>query len=299
MLYYGPCHTFWCFASERLNGTLTGMPSSGRCIEKELFNRFSIQQQYIVGDIFQGLAQQSQQRLEENCTALLKLAGDSEETDETEKYEQERHISRIQAESFLSECGQEENDAFEKQRSVEREESSFPFKDALLLPPQRNDKSMSEEMFIETHQHLEEIFEERLVHLSPIFSKYGRCIVNGISLSSSMSRSDRSSFCKAFWAVNEVELPQPYFCKIEFFFTARAVIKSRDSNVTSGKQIKLAYVKWFKPHGTRVSTERRTGLSRVKNSFYQQYHIISVYRLIQRVVPCNINGSIIMAHLQA
>eukprot|EP00794_Sanderia_malayensis_P002662 gene2662-3078_t len=37
---YRPCHTFWCFAFEWMNGILSGVPTSGRCIEKEYFSKF-------------------------------------------------------------------------------------------------------------------------------------------------------------------------------------------------------------------------------------------------------------------
>lgn len=298
MMSYGPCHTFWCFASERLNGILTGLPTSGRSVEKEVFRRFSMQQQLSITDVFQSLPQQLHQDLGDDCPNLLRLAESGRDDEETEKREHERHIERIRAEHFLALRGQEDNDSFERQRAIEREESTYPFNDAAMLPPQRNGKIMSDEMFTATNDHLNDVFEERLVHLSPAFCKFGRCFVNGMLLSSSMSRSERSSYCKGYWAVNESELPQPYFCKIEFFFTINAVIKCRESEKTIRKKLKLAYVKWYKPHSSRVSTERKTGLCRVQKVFYQGYNILSVYRLAQRVVPCSIGNSILMAKLQ-
>ena len=40
ILDYGPPHTFWCFAYERMNGMLAGTPNSNRCVELEVANRF-------------------------------------------------------------------------------------------------------------------------------------------------------------------------------------------------------------------------------------------------------------------
>ena len=37
---FGPPHSFWCFSFERMNGVLSGLPTSNRYIELELFTKF-------------------------------------------------------------------------------------------------------------------------------------------------------------------------------------------------------------------------------------------------------------------
>ena len=37
---FGPPHSFWCFSFERMNGVLSGIPSSNRYIELEYFTKF-------------------------------------------------------------------------------------------------------------------------------------------------------------------------------------------------------------------------------------------------------------------
>jgi len=37
---FGPPHAFWCFSFERMNGVLSGLPTSNRYVEFELFTKF-------------------------------------------------------------------------------------------------------------------------------------------------------------------------------------------------------------------------------------------------------------------
>eukprot|EP00794_Sanderia_malayensis_P021179 gene21179-23253_t len=113
--------------------------------------------------------------------------------------------------------------------------SPFQFCPTVLLPPQRTDKYMSDDLHKLICEHLQDIFGGRMSYVSPSFNKYGRCHVNGLHLSSCMSRSDLSSFCKVYCAVNESEVPEPYFCKVEYFFKVDALIKDEDSGAMKEK----------------------------------------------------------------
>lgn len=287
---YGPCHSFWCFAAERMNGMLTGLPNSGRSVEKELFNRFSAQQHITIERSFQNLPRDLIEKIEETCPIISRI---TEETDETDIAQQ---LVRMSAEAFASAAGRQEDAAFEKQHAIERGESEYPFKKPVMLSPQRADLIMNVDMYNRVMEHLRDIFDDRLVHLSVTFSKFARCRVNGMLLTSLMNRSERSSNCLAYWAVNESEQPQPYHCKIEFFFDVHVVIKSR-GHEEIGRTLPLAYVSWHKPSSNRVTMRRQTGLACVQNSFYQGFNIISVNRLVKRVVPIKVSSLILISNL--
>lgn len=154
MLYFGPCHTFWCFASERMNGIITGLPTSGRSIEKEFFQKFARQQKLSHMEICNELPPDLKSMLDPGSALYPDATMQDSDTDtEHEMYEHERHIKIIRVEEFLSKAWETANDAFEKQQSIERGESAYPFKDAELLPPQRTDKVMTDGMYDDVTQH--------------------------------------------------------------------------------------------------------------------------------------------------
>ena len=47
--------------------------------------------------------------------------------------------------------------------------------------------------------------------------KHARCLVNGLSLTSDLHGSDRSSIVKAYFAVVNSDEPYPYFGIVRFF----------------------------------------------------------------------------------
>lgn len=177
MRSFGPCHTVWCFASERLNGMLADLPTSGRVIEKEIFQRFLLQQQLAKGNFLEYLPEQMKNDLQKSCPAIFKIAQESLDNTESEsesgRVENEKHIERIRTEEFLSSNGQVANDTFQRQRKTEMQENDYNFAPAVFLPPERHNKLMSNELYEETSVHLKDLFGNRFVYLSPTMKKYG------------------------------------------------------------------------------------------------------------------------------
>ena len=300
MLYFGPCHTFWCFASERMNGIITSLPTSGRSIEKEFFHKFARQQKLSQMEISNDLPPVLKSMFGQDCFSALYpdwVTQDSD-ADTEEMYEHERHIERIRVEEFLSKAGEMANDAFEKQQSIERGECAYPFKDAKLLPPQRVDKIMTDDMYNDVKHHIRQLFDNRLVHVSANFSKYARCQVNGMLLSSTMSRSDRSAYCKVFCAINESEKPEPYFCKVNYFISVTATVRT-ETGQQENKNLKFAFVTWYRPYGRRGSVEAKCGLHSLMTTKYSRTtDFVGVHRLAARVVPSSIGNKLLVSNLR-
>eukprot|EP00112_Aurelia_sp_Birch-Aquarium-sp1_P000585 Seg1056.2 transcript_id=Seg1056.2/GoldUCD/mRNA.D3Y31 product="hypothetical protein" protein_id=Seg1056.2/GoldUCD/D3Y31 len=290
---FGPCHGYWCFGSERLNGTLGALPSSGRSIEKETFNRFVLQQTITIGSATNVLSEHMMENMQELCPSLVKMLT-SEEDDDAEGHD--KQIARLHAEEFLSARGNALDEAFDRQRNVEIQEAEFAFLNASLLPPERSNKIMDDKLYGETTAHLQMLFGNRLLYISRQFSKYARCNSNGITFSSSMNRSERSCYAKVFCAMEQGELPQPYFCKILFFFKLNLIVKSEEASTELRQELPFAYVNWYKPIRGRSKLEKDTGLHQIRKDHYAE-HIVGVNRLVQRVVLQDIGNSFVVAPL--
>eukprot|EP00794_Sanderia_malayensis_P018628 gene18628-20508_t len=239
---FGPSHGYWCFGAERLNGVLMSRSSNGRSIEKELFLKFVSQQQMSGKDLFQSLPPNVKSTITDNCSNVSTLLASCHE--DNEDAEEISEIERTKAEEFLSNSGQENNDCFDKQRQVEKMESTFEFKKPVLLSPTRKDLRMEYQTYANLQKHFADLFEDDLQHVSPQYTKYGRCIVNCTPFSSAVNRSQRSSYAKAYWAINEV-------------------------------------VQASQCQGQNFKKNRRAPRDK---AIYAGYNIISVYRLIQRVI---------------
>lgn len=145
---------------------------------------------------------------------------------------------------------------------------------------------------------IQELFNNRLVHVSANFSKYARCKVNGMLLSLTMSRSDRSAYCKVFCAINESEKPEPYFCKVNYFISVTAVVRTVTGQ-QENKNLKFAFVTWYRPYGGRSSVEAKCGLHSLMTTKYSRTtDFVCVHRLAARVIPCSIGNKILVSNLQ-
>lgn len=294
---FGPSHAFWCFASERLNGDLTALPSSGRSVEKEVFMRFITEQKLSVKGNFNMLPQGLKVRLNEGCPALGRMVQKAIEEEEHGKHADYCQIVRLRTEAFISAPGKQLNDAFERQCNIEMHESEFPFVKAKLQPPIREDIHMDDELLNEVKTYLTRSYGNRLHYLSEEFTKFARCNVNGINFSSAMNRSERSSFAKAFCATNDSEVPRAYYGKVSFFFVVNVLVACKEDGNEERREVPLAYIKWYTPEtGHRIVGER-SGLQQVKTSFYKEDNVVSVYRLIKRVVPCKIGNYLLISEL--
>ncbi len=156
---------------------------------------------------------------------------------------------------------------------------------------------MTDDFYEHLRDHFEDLFGERLKNLSQQFTKYAHCIVNGISSSSEMNRSQHSGYATAYWAINEGEKPQPYHCKIQFFFVVHLVVTSNEENFAKKREIALAYVNWLRPSTTRAVTERKIGLQSITKGFYAGDNFICVHRLVQRTVYLDVGHLRLVAEL--
>ena len=197
------------------------MPISGRNIEKDVFERFVLEQNVSVGLAFDSLPTELRNAAQQESPALFKLA----EADIKEQSSACQQIERMRADEFLSASGIKDDDTFDRQRFVEMHASDYNFFAPKMLPPQRTGKIMNDEMYLEAVSYFKDLFGDRLHYLSKTFNKFARCRVNGTGFNSMMNRSDRSSYAKVYCAVNVDEQPQPYYCQLEFFFTMRAIIR--------------------------------------------------------------------------
>ena len=275
---FGPSHVFWCFAFERMNGILVGVPSSGRIPEKEMFLKF-LRQQRLAS--YEHELHQQHPKLQcaeiQPLTQSLEALRDDDELQE--KRLVDREIERIKAEEFLS-MKNVDQDAYIHQCLVESSESTYSFTNSLLLGPSRLGKSMDDDLLACLRQHFDDVFENCVVHISPRMDKYARCQVNGMCLSSSMNASERSSYAMAYCATNEKKnTPSKYYCKIQFFLSVRLTVED-PSGDQRAMHMPLAYVDWYRP----CATDKNSGLDKVLPAFYKGNHVISVYRLVQRVI---------------
>ncbi len=104
---FGPCNGYCCFATERLNGTITALPTSGRMVKKELFLKFIMQQRLSVQQAFDILPFNMQQCLPKECVKLSDAAGGI-----AMEGDNNCQIQRSLAENFLSLPGMVDNDIF-------------------------------------------------------------------------------------------------------------------------------------------------------------------------------------------
>ena len=281
---FGPCHVFWCFGYERMNGTIVDVPCSGRAVEKEMFQKFQFRQKVSMLEIMNILGEEFKNRLTLLCPRLFKMMNEAVEEDLIERTCHDNQIVRLEAEQFLSLSEEDDEDLYEKQCEVEMLESYFAFREVEMLPPQRMDKMMDSEMLEEVRSHLQNLFQDRFRHLSPRFDKFARCKVNGMNLSSALNRSECSSRAMAYWATNEESKPLQYFCKIHFFFYVRITVLNQEKECSEKRIIPFAYVDWYKPRNKNAAPDAITGMPQVRKAFYKGNHIIGINRLVQRVV---------------
>ncbi len=145
----------------------------------------------------------------------------------------------------------------------------------------------------QVEKRLNDVFEDCFINIS-VHSANWHCSVNEMVLSSSMSRSQGSSYCEQAKSMEAsyISLTSAW---LNFFF-CHAVVKCTNSDKTIRKQLKLALVKWYRPHSWKIARKRKTGLCCFQNAFYTQYIFISVYRIARRVVPCS--NSFLIVDLQ-
>ena len=126
-------------------------------------------------------------------------------------------------------------------------------------------------------EHLENIYGNNLIYVSASINKHGRCKVNGMMISSDLSRTDRSSIVECIFA-SEDDSPVNYFGRVRFFMDINIIIKDQGEEVL--RNLPLCYVDWFKPK--HPYKDPISGSFMIKNNFYNTDHIISPRRIISR-----------------
>eukprot|EP00112_Aurelia_sp_Birch-Aquarium-sp1_P005247 Seg1595.2 transcript_id=Seg1595.2/GoldUCD/mRNA.D3Y31 product="hypothetical protein" protein_id=Seg1595.2/GoldUCD/D3Y31 len=269
---FGPCHVFWCFAFERMNGILTDVPSSGRAPEKELLKRFLAYQRLALQD--SNMYDEIRNRFGRDVESLKKVFGQvSESEEEVEHYKVGNQIQRINAEKYLS-MKDITGCPFDNQCNVEALESNFPFKH-ILKGPVRKGKLMDAPLEAEVGKKLELLFEGRPLYVSPRIDKYGVCEVNGLRFDSVMNRTERSSYAMCFCAEERNPKPRKFYCKMQFFFIVHVTLEENQQ-----LELPFAFVDWYRP----MSEDKKSRLERVRKLFYKEDHLVGVHRLAQRVV---------------
>lgn len=288
---FGPSHTFWCFGYERMNGILVGVPSSGRSVEKELIKRFECRQSLSFEEPEQHLSNQLRRHLEDTCPELQSMKDSSLEEDEIAKMLHDDEIERLSAEVYLrGEAA--ETDLYELQCKVEMQEvEERHFKVCKMLGPKRINKVMTDSLYQEVKEHLDMLYEERLLHLSKSLDKLARCKVNGVTFNSSMHRSETSSTAVVYGALEEQNDVEKYHCKIQYFFNAKTIVKD-PFGIQHGRELPFAYVNWYRPSSKRIDV--KSGLHQTKTTFHRDSHIVGVHILCQRVVSMMISSDLTM-----
>ena len=99
------------------------MPISGRNIEKDVFERFVLEQKVSVGLAFDSLPTELRNAAQQECPALFKLA----KADIKEQSSTCQQIERMRADEFLSASGIKDDDTFDRQWFVEMHASDYNF----------------------------------------------------------------------------------------------------------------------------------------------------------------------------
>lgn len=245
---HGPPQAFWCFSYERMNGFLSRMPTSNRCIEVEVMNRY--------------LCDYTMNNIElPNIDVPRALRGIvHEEKDEP------LIPSFIQSIRVMSTLESVPN-LFLRQQLVDKGDI---FDGTWPVYPSKRKVKITAEFYRELKSFFVDLYGSELNYVP---RKYGRCSVNGQTFSSHMNSTDRHSTVKCMFVDSENKLV-PYFGIVRFFFTVTIAVQQRP------KFHYLAYVTWLKFHPSHP--EPLSQLYTVKKEFYASDRIVSPRRLIRR-----------------
>lgn len=261
---FGPPHSFWCFSFERMNGVLSGLPNSNHHIELELLTKFLKD-----ADI-------------ESVSPPNPLVTSWPHLDDILPVERELEslavhplLLNFKVKSMFATYTQ---DSFDLQQSIDKGDTAmlgFDWK-VEYLPPSRFDVQITRDFYLKLLHFYENLYEGCSIALLPRIDKHARCSVNGLTLSSDLHGSDRSSIVKAFFAVIDSE-PCPYFGIVRFFFKSTIIITDHVNHSDHTKSHDLAYVQWFKFY-----CDFPDPLFQVRDEFYEGDEILSPRRFVSR-----------------
>jgi len=137
-------------------------------------------------------------------------------------------------------------DRYDLQQSIDKGDTNmFRFEWKVeYLPPTSLGVQVTKDFYLKLLSFYEHLYEGSSITILPRIDKHARCLVNGLSLTSDLHVSDRSSIVKAYFAVIDSE-PYPYFGIVRFFFKSLVMIKGDNSSTEIIKSHDLAYVQWL------------------------------------------------------
>ena len=253
----GPPHSFWCFAYERLNGMLAGVPNSNRVIEVEVANRFIRDTSFSISDTQLDV---NISRIPPALTEFVQTADDPHPP-----YPLTFWVLRL-----LS-CAPEER--FKIQMEIDRGDVVNWLLE--LNTPKKLNVQVKPPFSYELHTFFTGLYGSRLEYIKPRVNKYGRCAVNGMKFSSDFNSTDRGSIVKAMFVDTDNSLA-PYFGVVKFYFTATVVVQQKP--ITH----ELAYVKWLKFRYSKPDPLSK--LYELTTDTYVQDRILSPRRFLCRCV---------------
>lgn len=255
ILDFGPPQTFWCFSYERINGMLTRTPNSNRNISVEVMERF------LRDHAFSSIKVPDM----DIPSSLMDLISD----DDFAEIPSSIHLSRVM--TFLNSSTPETR--FQCQQEVDRGDvGPWPLE---FLHPSRKNIKITPSFLSELKSFFIGLYGNDFDYVLPKICKYGRCKVNGQTLSSNFNSTDRGSIVKTVFVDINNEL-LPYFGIARYYFTATALIQQRP------KLHHLAYVTWMKFNSP--NPEPLSQLYTVTKDLYVGDRIISPRRFLRRCV---------------
>ena len=265
---FGPSHGYWCFAYERMNGTLTNIPKSNTNIESQIMKTWSYELQ-------------EDSTITDACIPkALKMftSTEAKAIDTVSNYYDTHYV--IQKFNQLS------MDNYEFQCKVDR--GDVTNWTVQLLHPRRCRVKVCGTFYDELCHFFHNMYEVD-VYVKPIIDKYGRCAVNGQTFSSQYNSTDRCSVVKAMFVIKETGELHPYFGIVLFFFKVCVTLKHNQNGVNPIEEKTLAYVAWM----TFKSPERdkASGLYMVNNTYYETDKIISPRRFVNRCTLARVRDS--------
>ena len=226
---FGPPHSFWCFSFERMNGVLSGLPNSNHHIEQELFTKFL--KDVDIGSVLPP---------DPLVTRWPHLDDILPVEREVPSLAVHPSLLNFRIKSMFATYSQ---NRYDLQQSIDKGDITvlgFEWK-VEYLPPSRLDVQITRDFYLKLLYFYEHLYEESSISLLPRIDKHARCLVNGLTLSSDLNGSDRSSIVKAYFAIIDSE-PYPYFGIVRFFFKSSVIITDNVSSSDHTKSHDLAYV---------------------------------------------------------
>ena len=249
----GPPQAFWCFAYERMNGTLSRTPNSNRLIEVEVMDR------HLRDYTFCSYSMPT----EDVPRSLREILYEDEEVQIPSTLHSHWIISH-----FLMTIPERR---FSRQQGIDKGDVvDWPLE---MLHPSKKNVRITPDFHEEIKTFFHGLYGAGFTYAPPRIHKYGRCTVNGQTFSSNLNSTDRSCIVKSMFVDNTNKL-EPYFGIVRFFFTVTPVIQGQP------KFHNLAYVTWLKFRGS--TPEPLSHLHTVTKDLYLADRILSPRRFPRR-----------------